>query len=31
MNINMLLEKEDADNFAGKLMGMFEVKGSRIK
>ncbi|MBK9510719.1 MAG: ThuA domain-containing protein [Cytophagaceae bacterium] len=31
MNINMLLEKEDADNFTGKLMGMFEVKGSRLK
>ncbi|MCA0363387.1 MAG: ThuA domain-containing protein [Bacteroidetes bacterium] len=31
MNINMVLEKEDDDNFKGRLMGMFDVKGSRIK
>ncbi len=31
MNLNMELTKEDADNIKGKLMGMIEVKGSRIK
>lgn len=31
MNLNMELTKEDADNLKGKLMGMIEVKGSRIK
>ncbi len=31
MNLNMELSKEDADNIKGKLMGMIEVKGSRIK
>ncbi len=31
MNLNMELTKEDADNIKGKLMGMIEVKGSRVK
>jgi cytochrome c len=31
MGINIELTKEDADNFKGKLMGMFDVKGSRVK
>jgi cytochrome c len=31
MSINMDLLKEDADNFKGRLMGMFDVKGTRVK
>jgi cytochrome c len=31
MNINIMLQKEDADNIKGKLMGMFDVKASRVK
>lgn len=31
MSINIELTKEDADNFKGRLMGMFDVKGSRVK
>jgi cytochrome c len=31
MSINVGIQKEDADNFKGKLMGMFEVKGARVK
>jgi cytochrome c len=31
MSINIELTKEDADNFKGRLMGMFDVKGSRAK
>ena len=31
MSINVGLQKEDVDNFKGKLMGMFEVKGARVK
>jgi cytochrome c len=31
MSINMELSKEDADNFKGKLMGMFDVKANRVK
>lgn len=31
MSLNMELNKEDADNLKGKLMGMIEVKGSRVK
>jgi cytochrome c len=31
MNLNMELTKEDADNLKGKLMGMIEVKGNRVK
>ena len=31
MSINIELNKEDADNFKGRLMGMFDVKGSRVK
>jgi len=29
--ISIALQKEDADNFKGRLMGMFDVKGSRVK
>jgi cytochrome c len=31
MSINIELNKDDADNFKGRLMGMFDVKGSRVK
>lgn len=30
-DINVSLEKENNDNFKGKLMGMFDVKGIRAK
>jgi cytochrome c len=31
MDINVSLQKEDGDNFKGRLMGMFDVKGAREK
>jgi cytochrome c len=31
MSINVSLQKEDGDNFKGRLMGMFDVKGNRVK
>lgn len=31
MSINVELSREDADNFKGKLMNMFDVRGSRVK
>nr|MCU0471406.1 PKD domain-containing protein [Arcicella sp.] len=31
MNISISLQKEDAENFKGKLMGMFDVKGTKVK
>jgi cytochrome c len=30
-DVNVVLEKEDNDNLKGKMMGMFDVKGSRAK
>lgn len=30
-DVNMLLEKKDDDNVTGNVMGMFEVKGQRVK
>jgi cytochrome c len=31
MALNMIIEKDDNENFSGKLMGMFDVKGIRLK
>jgi cytochrome c len=31
MSINIEMSKEDSDNFKGRLMGMFDVKGTRVK
>jgi cytochrome c len=30
-NLNVSLQKDDADNVSGSLMGMFKVKGTRVK